>query len=70
MMPNNTLRKLLLPLFKIPMPVNVETILLDGKKIAADLRAETAVKVEAFKKEFGRLPRYNEQSGAQILQLN
>ena len=26
--------------------------------------------IEAFKKEFGRLPRYNEQSGAQILQLN
>ena len=30
--------------------------LIDGKKIAADLRAETAVKVEAFKKDFNKVP--------------
>ena len=33
-----------------------ENKLIDGKKIAADLRAETAVKVEAFKKDFNKVP--------------
>ena len=33
-----------------------ENKLIDGKKIAADLRAETAVKVEAFKKNFNKVP--------------
>ena len=32
-----------------------ENKLIDGKKIAADLRAETAVKVEAFKKDFNNI---------------
>ncbi len=30
--------------------------LIDGKKIAADLRAETAIKVETFKKDFNKVP--------------
>ena len=33
-----------------------ENKLIDGKKIAADLRAETAIKVEAFKKDFNKVP--------------
>ncbi len=33
-----------------------ENKLIDGKKIAADLRAETAVKVEAFKKDYSKVP--------------
>ena len=33
-----------------------ETKLIDGKKIAADLRTETAIKVEAFKKDYGKVP--------------
>ena len=33
-----------------------ENKLIDGKKIAADLRAETAVKVETFKKDFNKVP--------------
>ena len=33
-----------------------ENKLIDGKKIASDLRAETAVKVEAFKKDYNKVP--------------
>ena len=33
-----------------------ENKLIDGKKIAADLRAETAVKLEAFKKDYNKVP--------------
>ena len=33
-----------------------DTKIIDGKVIAADLRAETAIKVEDFKNKFNKIP--------------
>ena len=33
-----------------------DTKIIDGKVIAADLRAETAIKVEEFKNKFNKTP--------------